>query len=152
MKRITTIAPLRSVPFFGPTAANDGTTTLPIHSDIPANGSVGTPTERKSVLRLTSNPTVSCGIMTYIRSNFSMWSLTMVGASVESRLDNLESQVFNLQEQLRSIRRESKDWRRTIGAFTDDSGMQGLLEEAMRLRDEDREKTRPQTDGDYDSR
>jgi len=76
----------------------------------------------------------------------------MIGTSVKSRLDNLESQVSSLQEQLHLIRRGSKDWRRTIGAFTDDDGMQELLKEAMRLRDEDREKTRPQADGDCDQR
>jgi hypothetical protein len=75
----------------------------------------------------------------------------MAGTSVESRLDNLESQVLRLQEELRSIRRENRDWRRTIGAFTDDDGMQELLKEAMRLREADREDTRPQTDGDCES-
>lgn len=69
----------------------------------------------------------------------------MASSSVEARLENLESQVSELQEELRSIRSAKKDWRRTIGAFTDDTGMQDLLHEAMRLREADREKARSQS-------
>jgi hypothetical protein len=35
-----------------------------------------------------------------------------------------------------------KDWRRTIGAFTDDEGVKGILQEAMRLQEIDRQKAR----------
>jgi uncharacterized protein (DUF433 family) len=35
-----------------------------------------------------------------------------------------------------------KDWRRTIGMFTDDPGMQELFRDALRLREEDRKRTR----------
>ena len=34
------------------------------------------------------------------------------------------------------------DWRRTVGAFTDDEGLKEVLQEAMRLRDLDRKKAR----------
>ena len=34
------------------------------------------------------------------------------------------------------------DWRRTVGAFTDDEGLKEILQEAMHLRDLDRKKTR----------
>lgn len=71
----------------------------------------------------------------------------MTGSSVESRLENLESQVSQLQEELRSIRGAKKDWRRTIGAFTDDAGMQNLLKDAMCIREADRQQARSQTDG-----
>jgi len=71
----------------------------------------------------------------------------MSSVSVENRLRNLESQVSRLREELHSIRREKKDWRRTIGAFTDDAGMQELLTEAILLREEDRrEQTAPTSD------
>jgi hypothetical protein len=62
----------------------------------------------------------------------------MIQASLEKRLTDLESQVA----ELRAISRQRKDWRRTIGAFTDDPGMQEILKEAMRLREEDRAKAR----------
>ena len=36
--------------------------------------------------------------------------------------------------------RKTKDWRQTIGAFTDDEGMKEILREAIRLRELDRKK------------
>lgn len=62
----------------------------------------------------------------------------MSQSSIENRLANLELQVTKLHEELSSIRRAGKDWRRAIGAFTDDQGMQQLLTDAMRLRESDR--------------
>jgi len=68
----------------------------------------------------------------------------MVTLALEKRVRALESQVAQLQVELRSVRKaKPKDWRRTIGAFTDDEGMMGLLAEALRLRNSDRKKTRP---------
>jgi len=37
---------------------------------------------------------------------------------------------------------KEKDWRRTIGAFTDDEGMKRILRDALRLREADRKKAR----------
>jgi hypothetical protein len=62
--------------------------------------------------------------------------------SVEERLERLEAGLVRLQEEVRSVRRAPKDWRRTIGAFTDDAAMLDILREAMRLREQDRKKTR----------
>jgi hypothetical protein len=62
--------------------------------------------------------------------------------TVEERLSELESHVAELQAVLRCAQRPGKDWRKTIGAFTDDPGMQQILKDAMRLREEDREKSR----------
>jgi len=62
----------------------------------------------------------------------------MTGPRLEERVERLESQVAQLQGELRSVRTREKDWRRTIGAFTDDVGMQDILREAMRLREADR--------------
>jgi hypothetical protein len=45
-----------------------------------------------------------------------------------------------LQSQPRDER--AKDWRRTIGMFTDNPGMKELFAEAMRLREADRGKAR----------
>jgi hypothetical protein len=65
----------------------------------------------------------------------------MPRATIEKRLDELESRVAELQAAVRA-KQPAKDWRRTIGAFTDDAGMQEILNEAMRLREEDRKKAR----------
>ena len=62
--------------------------------------------------------------------------------TLDKRVKLLESQVAQLQDKLRSTESRKKDWRRTIGAFTDDEGMQEILREAMRLREADRRKAR----------
>ena len=59
------------------------------------------------------------------------------------RIENLEMQLGKLRDEVRNGKRpKSKDWRRTIGAFTDDEGMQLILRDAMRLREDDRKKTK----------
>jgi hypothetical protein len=60
--------------------------------------------------------------------------------TIEQRLSDLESRVAELQVQARTTKRPIKDWRRTIGAFTDDPGMLEILKDAMRLREADRKK------------
>jgi hypothetical protein len=62
--------------------------------------------------------------------------------SVEKRLSALELRVAQLQAEVNQEKPPRKDWRRTIGAFTDDAGMQEILKEAMRLRERDRSKLR----------
>jgi hypothetical protein len=49
--------------------------------------------------------------------------------------------VQQLQAALKN-RASPKDWRRTIGAFTDDVGMQEIFKEAMKIREQDRKRTR----------
>ena len=66
----------------------------------------------------------------------------MARPTVEERLAQLESRVAELPAALHGERQPAKDWRRTIGAFTDDAGMQEILKDAMRLREEDRKKAR----------
>ena len=67
----------------------------------------------------------------------------MTLVTLERRLRALESQVAELQSELRSVSSaKEKDWRRTIGAFTDDEGLKGILQEAMRLREANRRKAR----------
>jgi len=61
----------------------------------------------------------------------------------ERRLKALESRVAQLQDELRSVRKaKDKDWRRTIGVFTDNAGMKEVLQDALRLREADRRKAR----------
>jgi len=62
---------------------------------------------------------------------------------LERRVKALESRVARLQDDMRSARGvKEKDWRRTIGAFTDDEGLKEVLREALRLREADRKKAR----------
>ena len=67
----------------------------------------------------------------------------MTIVALERRVKALESRVAQLQDELRSVHRvKKKDWRRTIGAFTDDEGLKEILQEALRLREADRKKAR----------
>ena len=63
----------------------------------------------------------------------------MSEATIEQRLSSLESQMRELLTRLGQPKRE-KDWRRTVGMFAGDSGMQAIFDEAQRLREEDRQK------------
>jgi uncharacterized membrane protein len=71
----------------------------------------------------------------------------MSARTVQQRLAHLEARVAELQEEVRTARRSGKDWRRTVGAFTDDAGMQGILLEAMHLREADRQQARAKKSG-----
>jgi hypothetical protein len=65
----------------------------------------------------------------------------MARSNLESRVKTLEGKIAQLENELRlSETRLTKDWRRTIGAFTDDEGLLELLNEAMELRDQDRKR------------
>jgi hypothetical protein len=50
-----------------------------------------------------------------------------------------------LQIELQAVKGVGKDWRRTIGIFTDDEGMKSVFQEALKLRDADRKKARSRT-------
>ena len=60
--------------------------------------------------------------------------------SLEQRVATLEKELAELKRQRRNGR--NKDWRRTIGMFTDNPGMKELFAEAMKLREADRRKRR----------
>ena len=63
--------------------------------------------------------------------------------TLEQRILTLESQVAELRVELQRLKNCGvKDWRRTIGAFTDNAEMQSMLCEAMRLREMNRKKSR----------
>lgn len=61
---------------------------------------------------------------------------------LEKRVSELERRLAAVQERLLAMP-GPRDWRRAVGAFTDDPGMQEVLEEAIRLRTADRTRTRP---------
>jgi len=60
--------------------------------------------------------------------------------TVEERLTKLEQVVFgNGTSEIRK-----KDWRRTIGMFDGDSIMKEIIEGALRMREDERQETRPE--------
>jgi hypothetical protein len=71
----------------------------------------------------------------------------MAQKSIEKRIETLESQMEEIRDQLVGGS-GTRDWRRSIGAFTDDDDMLQLLRDAMKLRDADRKaatKKKPKT-------
>jgi hypothetical protein len=63
--------------------------------------------------------------------------------NIQQRLAHLEAQLAELLTAVRARGEARRDWRRTIGALTDDPGMQAILKEAMKQREADRRKTGP---------
>jgi hypothetical protein len=65
----------------------------------------------------------------------------MAQLTLEERVAALEHQVAELRAAEQWAARP-KDWRRTIGVFTGDTGMQQLFKEALKLREADRDRAR----------
>ncbi len=57
--------------------------------------------------------------------------------TIEKRLSDLEIRVSELDRVVNQLPRE-KDWRRSVGAFTDDPAMQAVFVDAIRIRAADR--------------
>ena len=60
---------------------------------------------------------------------------------------SLEQRVAVLEQELSELKAQRgnghvKDWRRTVGVFTDNPEMKELFAEAMKLREADRRKAR----------
>jgi len=66
----------------------------------------------------------------------------MANSVLEVRMERLETQMHELQVELQAVKGAGKDWRRTIGIFTDDEGMKSVFQEALKLREADRKKAR----------
>jgi len=60
--------------------------------------------------------------------------------SLEARIASLEKEVAALKAEKRNGK--NRDWRRTIGMFTDNPGMLEIFDEAMKLREADRARVR----------
>jgi hypothetical protein len=63
----------------------------------------------------------------------------MKSPTIEQRVAVLEHELAALKARRGNGR---KDWRRTVGIFTDNPGMKELFAEAMKLREADRRKAR----------
>ena len=61
--------------------------------------------------------------------------------TLEERVADLERQVAQLR-QAQANGSPAKDWRRTVGMFTGDEGMMEIFNEAMKIRERDRERAR----------
>lgn len=66
----------------------------------------------------------------------------MTRTSLEERLNTLEKQLAELQVQVRKLVRP-KDWRNVVGMFEGDEVMARIFENARKIREEDRRRTRP---------
>jgi hypothetical protein len=62
--------------------------------------------------------------------------------SLEKRVAALERALARLEARDQNGARRNKDWRRTIGLFTDDPGMLELFDQAQKLRKADRSHAR----------
>ena len=60
--------------------------------------------------------------------------------SLEQRVAALEHELSELKARPGNGR--VKDWRQTVGRFTDDPGMKEIFAEALKLREADRRKVR----------
>jgi hypothetical protein len=65
-------------------------------------------------------------------------------STVEKRLSNLETRLSELDRIVKEPA-QAKDWRRSIGSFTDDPAMQAVLDDAQRIRSADRARARRRT-------
>jgi hypothetical protein len=66
----------------------------------------------------------------------------MMRATLEERMNSVEKQLAELQVQVQKLVRP-KDWRNVVGMFDGDEGMKKIFEEAHKIREEDRRRTRP---------
>ena len=80
------------------------------------------------------------GIDPPVNANRSMKGQAMPRLSLEQRVAVLEQELAELKSLRGNVR--DKDWRRTVGMFTDNPGMKELFAEAMKLREADRAKAR----------
>jgi len=63
---------------------------------------------------------------------------------MEQRVAALEQQVAELKAQERNGR-EQKPWLRALGMFAGDEGMKEIFDEALKLREQDRQRARRST-------
>lgn len=62
--------------------------------------------------------------------------------TLEERLEALETQLVELKAQVEVLARPT-DWRSVVGMFEGDEVMKRIFENARKIREEDRRRTRP---------
>ncbi len=67
--------------------------------------------------------------------------LTMATISLEQRVERLERIVEAMRGETRLGEPARDDWQATIGAFSGDPLAKEIIDEALRLRDEERQQT-----------
>ena len=65
----------------------------------------------------------------------------MAQTLLEKRVAILENEVASLKARLIDL--PQKDWRRTVGMFTDNPDMLEIFGEALKIREDNRRRTRP---------
>ena len=71
----------------------------------------------------------------------------MSQGTIEERLDRLEKVVEGVVNQLSNAESRKKDWRRTIGMFDGDPVMGEIINEALRAREQERQRYYEEHDG-----
>ncbi len=66
----------------------------------------------------------------------------MEQAKLEERVAELEKQLADLKLRIDMLSRPN-DWRSVVGMFAGDEGMKEIFEEARKIREEDRRRTKP---------
>lgn len=66
----------------------------------------------------------------------------MTRTTLEERMNALEKQLAELQAQVQELARP-QDWRSVAGMFDGDEVMKRIFENARKIREEDRRRTRP---------
>jgi hypothetical protein len=73
----------------------------------------------------------------------------MSQATLEERVARLEKRLDALvQDKSTTGQPPRKDWRRTVGMFKGDPIMKEILDEALRMREEERRQAREQEQGE----
>jgi hypothetical protein len=70
----------------------------------------------------------------------------MLQDTLEARVTRLEQLVENIRHERSRYPAAGQDWRRTIGMFRGDPIMKEICDEALRLREQERQQFRQQQD------
>ena len=72
----------------------------------------------------------------------------MSQGTVEERLDRLEKVVEGVVHELSNVESRKKDWRGTIGMFDGDPVMGEIIDDALRAREQERQRFYEEHDRD----
>jgi hypothetical protein len=66
----------------------------------------------------------------------------MASATLEERVAQLERRVDRLEQVKPTSRASERDWRSTVGMFRGDAVVKEMIDEALRMREEERRRAR----------